>query len=325
MTIWRPMLATAATALPTGAEWTYEVKWDGYRIIAVKDGARVSLISRNTKDLTRDYPTVVAAIARLKPAHVVLDGELVAVDLQGKPSFQALQHRATSDLALVYYAFDLLALNREPLTDRPLEARRQQLASLIPPSGVLLSEPLLGTVEHIERAVRRLGLEGVVAKRLGSRYRPGTRSDDWVKVKFSPRQDFVVGGIKPSGTSFDSLLVGYYTERGSLMFAAKVRAGFTPHLRAEVWRRLGRSRLQMCPFANLPNSVGRSRWGAGVTAEDMATLRWTPPRLVAEIAFVEWTRDTLLRHPSFVGIRDDVRPTDVRREPPSGKAPGTTR
>jgi bifunctional non-homologous end joining protein LigD len=135
------MLATAATALPTGAEWTYEVKWDGYRVIAVKDGARVHLISRNAKDLTRDYPRVVAALAQLKPAHVVLDGELVAVDSHGKPSFQALQHRATSDLALVYYAFDLLELNRKPWTDRPLEVRRQQLASLTQPS----SRPAVGT------------------------------------------------------------------------------------------------------------------------------------------------------------------------------------
>jgi bifunctional non-homologous end joining protein LigD len=314
------MLATAATVLPTGAQWTYEVKWDGYRIIAVKDGARVHLISRNEKDLTRDYPTVAAAIAQLKPTHVVLDGELVAVGAHGKPSFQALQHRATSDLALVYYAFDLLALNREPWTDRPLEARRQQLASLIQTSGVLLSEPLPGTVGHIERAVRHLGLEGVVAKRLGSRYRPGTRSDDWIKVKFSPRQDFVVGGVKPSGTSFDSLLVGYYTERSELMFAAKVRAGLTPHLHAELWRRLGRSRRKSCPFANLPNSVGRSRWGAGVTAEDMAALIWVPPRLVVEVAFVEWTRDNLLRHPMFIGVRNDVRPTDVRHETPPGRA-----
>jgi bifunctional non-homologous end joining protein LigD len=322
---WRPMLATAATALPTGAEWSYEVKWDGYRIIAVKDGARVHLLSRNGKDLTRDYSTVAAALERLKPAHVVLDGELVAVDQHGRPSFQALQHRATSNLALVYYAFDVLALNHEPWTDRPLEVRRQRLATLIPASGVLLSEPLPGTVEQIERAVRRLGLEGVVAKRLGSRYRPGSRSDDWVKVKFSPRQDFVVGGIKPGATSFDSLLVGYYAERGELMFAAKVRAGFTSHLRTEVWGRLGRARRQTCPFANLPNSVGRSRWGAGVTADDMAALHWVTPRLVVEVAFVEWTRENLLRHPTFVGVRDDVRSTDVRRETRSGETRETSR
>jgi bifunctional non-homologous end joining protein LigD len=151
-------------------------------------------------------------------------------------------------------------------------------------------------------------------------------SVDEDKVKFSPRQDFVVGGMKPSGTTFDSLLVGYYTERGDLMFAAKVRAGFTSHLRAEVWRQLGRARRQTCPFANLPNSIGRSRWGAGVTIDDMAALIWMPPRQVVEVAFVEWTRDGLLRHPTFVSIRDDVRfTTDVRRETPPGHATGGTR
>jgi ATP-dependent DNA ligase len=181
MTVWRPMLATPAAALPAGADWSYEVKWDGYRVIAVKEGARVRLSSRNSRDLTRDFPGVTAAIAQLRPAHVVLDGELVAVDASGRPSFQALQYRATSDLALVYYAFDVLELNHEAWTDRPLEVRRRKLASLVGDSGVLLSEPLPGTIVEIERAVRGLGLEGVVAKRRGSRYRPGTRSDDWIK------------------------------------------------------------------------------------------------------------------------------------------------
>ena len=108
------------------------------------------------------------------------------------------------------------------------------------------------------------------------------------------------------------------------MFAAKVRAGFTPHLRDEVWRRLGRARQQTCPFTNLPNSIGRSRWGTGVTADDMASLIWVPPRLVVDVSFVEWTRDSVLRHPMFVSVRNDVRPTDVRRETPSGEATETT-
>jgi bifunctional non-homologous end joining protein LigD len=312
--MWRPALAMSAAALPVGSDWTYEVKWDGYRVIAEKDGPRVLLISRNQKDLTRDYPGVAAQIARLRPRHVVMDGEIVALDARGRPSFQALQHRATGALAVVYYVFDLLALDREPWTDRPLEARRRRLASISAGSGILVSEPLPGTPEQIEREVRRLGLEGVIAKRKGSRYRPGARTDDWVKVKFSPRQEFAVGGFKPAGATLDSVLVGCFTDDGSLMFAGKVRAGFTPHSRAEVWRRLGARRLRVCPFANLPNSTGRSHWGAGITAADMESLRWVPPRLAVEVSFVEWTRDGLLRHPSFVGVRDDVKTRDIRRE-----------
>ena len=307
------MLATPTSTLPVGPDWTYEVKWDGYRVIAEKDGTRVRLISRNGKDLTRSYPGVVKAVASIRPSHVVLDGELVAIGPDGRPSFQALQHR--TDLTVVYYAFDLLVLNHESWIDRPLDDRRKRLATVVAKSSVLLSEPLPGSVDQIERAVRQLGLEGVVAKRRASRYRPGARTDDWLKVKFSPRQEFVVGGLKPADPTFDSLLVGYYTADGSLLFAAKVRAGFAPRLKREISRRLGSRRLRRCPFANLPNSVGRSRWGAGVTAEDMMSLRWVPPRLVVEVAFVEWTQDGLLRHPAFVGVREDKPARDVRREP----------
>jgi bifunctional non-homologous end joining protein LigD len=120
----RPMLATAASSLTTGDLWTYEVKWDGYRAIAVKDGARVPLVSRNQKDLTRDYPTVITAIAGIKPRQAILDGEIVALDSTGRPSFQTLQHRTTGRLALVYYAFDVLALDGELMTHRPLTQRR---------------------------------------------------------------------------------------------------------------------------------------------------------------------------------------------------------
>jgi len=307
------MLARSADQLPIGNEWSYEVKWDGYRALAVKDGARVQLLSRNQKDLTRDYSGVVAAIKALPVGRTILDGEIVAVDDKGRPSFQALQHRTTSDLTVVYYAFDVLEVERAPIIRHPLETRRDRLASIATGSSVLLSEPLPGTVKQIERAVRRVGLEGVVAKRLGSIYRPGQRSDDWVKVKFSPRQEFVIGGYKPADPTFESLLVGYYSGR-ELYFAGKVRAGLTPHLRAEVSRRIARGAVKGCPFVNLPNSAGRNRWGEGITEADMATLRWVKPLQVVEVAFVEWTRDGLLRHPRFIGLRDDKAAGDVRRE-----------
>src|SRR5206468_2570679 len=182
----RPMLATAAADLPAGQAWSYEVKWDGYRALAVKDGVRVQLLSRNQKNLGRDFPAVVAAVTALKPARLVLDGEIVAIDKDGRPSFQALQHRRTEGLALVYYAFDLLEVGEHSLLREPLEERRRQLRAVVEGSGVLLSEPLPGKPPEIEREIRRLGLEGVVAKRRDSLYRPGERSDAWVKVKFSP-------------------------------------------------------------------------------------------------------------------------------------------
>jgi bifunctional non-homologous end joining protein LigD len=309
------MLASSADSLPIGPAWTYEVKWDGYRALAIKSRGRVRLLSRNAKDLTRDYPGIVAAVAALKSSDVILDGEVVALGGDGLPSFQALQHRRTGSLAVVYYAFDLLEIDQESLLDRPLEERRRRLRSLLakPNAAVLLSEPLPGTPSQIEREIRRMGLEGVVAKRRDSTYRNGQRSDAWVKVKFSPRQEFVIGGYKPSGASFDSILVGYYKGR-QLYFAGKIRAGFTPHLRAEVFRRIGTRPARSCPFVNLPNSTGKGHWGEGITESDMAALRWVKPVQVVEVEFVEWTVDALLRHSRFVGVRDDKRASAIRRE-----------
>jgi bifunctional non-homologous end joining protein LigD len=308
------MLATSADMLPEGPAWTYEVKWDGYRALAVKDRASVRLVSRNQKDLTGDYPSVVAAVAALRVPRVVLDGEIVALEADGRPSFQSLQHRATSGLALVFYAFDVLEVGGESLLAESLDARRRRLGLVTLGSDVLLSEPLPGAPTQIEREIRRLGLEGVMAKRRDSTYRPGERSDAWVKVKFSPRQEFVVGGYKPDSGSLESILVGYY-DRKALHFAGKVRAGLTPHLRAELAARLTSRLVARCPFANLPNSTGRGRWGEGVTVEDMETLRWVEPFTVVEVSFVEWTRDGLLRHPRFIGVRTDKAPRSVRREP----------
>jgi bifunctional non-homologous end joining protein LigD len=202
----------------------------------------------------------------------------------------------------------------EPLLRKPLDERRRRLKAVVRDSHVLLSDVLPGSPQHIEQEIRKLRLEGVVAKRRDSVYRPGERSDAWVKVKFSPRQDFVVGGYRPSAANFDSLLVGYFEKR-RFYFAGKVRAGFTPRMRAEVMRRIGDQQIARCPFVNLPNSTGKSHWGEGITAEDMKALRWVKPVLVVEIGFVEWTAEALLRHSSFVGVRDDKRASAVHREP----------
>lgn len=304
------MLATSASTLPRGDEWTYEVKWDGYRTLAWKQGTRVKLLSRNLKDATAQYPSVARAVATVHADAALLDGEIVAVDENGRPSFQALHHQSAQ--AIVYYAFDLLHLNGRDLTRAPLDERRAALAPVLERTHVLRSDPLPGTAEQIEEAVRGLQLEGVVAKRRRSRYEPGRRSPSWVKVKFNRRQEFVVGGFKPNADSFESLLVGYYDGR-NLLYASKVRAGLTPHARTDILRRITPDLAKTCPFANLP--IDRSgHWGEGITAEDMASLRWVKPKLVVEVSFVEWTRDRLLRHAEFVGIRDDKRPREVRRD-----------
>ena len=305
-----PMLATSAVRLPEGPDWTYEVKWDGYRTLALKDGAAVTLWSRNLRNATAQYPSIVRAITGLGARAVLLDGEAVAVDDDGRPSFQALHHQSAH--LVVYYAFDVLHLDGRDLLNAPLDERRSLLSALVRNTSVFLSEPLPGTTAQIEDAVRTLRLEGVVAKRRTSIYQPGRRTPSWIKVKFNRRQAFVVGGLKPSDASFESLLVGYYDGR-NLQFAGKVRAGLTPHARAAILRRVEGGTAARCPFVNLPSSR-TSHWGEGITEEDMTTLRWVKPQVVVDVQFVEWTRDGLLRHPSFVAIREDKRPRDVRRE-----------
>jgi DNA ligase D-like protein (predicted ligase) len=309
------MLAKAADSLPTGPEWTYEVKWDGYRTLAIKTGPNVQLLSRNHKDLTRAYPDVVAALVDLSTESAILDGEIVALDASGRPSFRALQHRRTKSAAIAYCAFDMLQVGSESLLEQSLDERRRRLKSVVAKgTRVFLSEPLPGSPAHIEQEIRKLGLEGVVAKRRDSRYRPGERTDSWLKVKFSPRQEFVIGGYTPDTRNFDSVLVGYYEGR-RLCFAGRVRAGFTPHTRAEVFRRIADRHARTCPFVNLPNSAKTSNhWGEGISQADMATFRWVKPAIVIDVSFVEWTEDGLLRHSRFVGLRDDRLASDVRRE-----------
>ena len=260
------------------------------------------------------YPSVAAIARRLQAEQAVIDGEIVAVDAQGRPSFQALQHRGSHPAhSIVFYAFDLLHLNGEDTTALPLEARRAKLAPLINKSGLLLSLELPGRVADIISTVRAMDLEGIVAKRKNSSYESGERSANWQKLKLERQQEFVIGGYRPAGdNSVDALLVGYF-DKQELRFAAKVRAGLVPHVRRELARKLKELRLDDCPFVDLP-SEGSSRWGGGISAEDMKEIIWTKPTLVAQIRFVEWTGENRLRHSKFLGLRIDKAAKDVRRE-----------
>jgi len=308
-----PMAALGVSELPSGPEWLYEVKWDGYRALALKHGEEVQLLSRNNKPLTSAFPGIVRHVQSLKASTAILDGEIVALDEKGHPSFQALQNRATSGATFVFYAFDLLTLDGEDLTKKPLLERKARLATLAESSGVKLSSALNGTAEEVIATVKQFGLEGVVAKRRESTYQPGERNNDWKKLRLGHGQEFVIGGWNPGMRPFESILVGYY-EGKKFMFAGKVRAGFNPRSRAAVWKLIEKDAIEDCPFANLPNADKKGRWGEGVTAEDMAELRWVKPRHVVQMGFAEWTRHGNLRHATFQGIRQDKAGRSVRRE-----------
>ena len=308
-----PMTARLVESLPEGDDWVYEVKFDGYRALLLKDGEEIRIRSRNDKDLTAMYPSIAAAGMRLHASRAVVDGEVVAVDANGHPSFQALQHRSSHPgHSVVFYAFDLLHLDGKDLTGASLRERHRRLSGVLNDSGVLLSTHLPGSAAQVIAAVKSLGLEGIVAKRATSPYTPGERNDAWVKLKLDRQQEFVVGGYRPGPGTVDALLVGYYEGR-KLRFAGKVRAGFTPHVRREVLGQLVPLHASQCPFTDLPNSK-TSRWGGGVTLEQMRDMQWLRPALVAQVRFVEWTADGHLRHAAFLGLRMDKAATTIRRE-----------
>ncbi len=308
-----PMAARAVELLPEGPQWLYELKLDGYRALVLKNGDAVRILSRRHNDLTRSYPAIVSAALRLKARLATLDGEIVAIDSTGRPSFQALQHRSKHDARIVYYAFDLLHLAGRDMTGLALERRRARLPAVLDQSGILFSQELPGAARKVIDAVRKLQLEGIVAKRRDSPYESGERSGAWVKLKLDQQQEFVIGGFRPSGQSVNALLAGYYEGR-HLRFAAKVKTGLTAYARSELFRKLLPLTREQCPFVNLP--TGRSRWGGGVTPDEMHEMRWVRPRLVIQVRFVEWTADGLLRHAAYLGLRDDKKVRDVVREVP---------
>lgn len=310
-----PMTARLVKQLPEGPEWLYEVKWDGYRLEAIKQRDSVRLVSRNAKDLTATFPDVCDALISLRAETAVIDGEVVAVNEQGKQSFQALQHRALLKGRIAYYAFDLLYLNGEDLRRLPLVDRRRKLERILRGSGVLFSAELDSELDVITEAVKSAGLEGIIAKRRDSRYESGERSVSWLKIQFKRQQEFVIGGYRPEGSSFGSILVGYYDGK-KLVFAGKVRGGFNRYVREQLLKTMKPLETGVNPFANLP-STKSGHWGEGISAEEMRELKWVKPKLIAQVRFTEWTRDGHLRHADFLGLRTDKKPREVVRETPS--------
>jgi bifunctional non-homologous end joining protein LigD len=313
------MKALAVEAIPAG-EWQLELKFDGYRAIALLERGVAALWSRNRNDLTADYPEVVAALAKLKCRDAILDGELVALDEHGRSSFQLMQQRAVRGRrpAMQYFVFDLLQLDGRSLREEPLEKRRAALEKFLGKGdATVLPSPVFDvTPGDLLHAVREQDMEGIVAKRRGSHYEPGRRSGAWLKCRIAREQEFVIGGFtRPQGsrTHFGSLIIGYY-DGARLLCAGKVGSGFNDQLLASLHQKLSALARRDCPFANLP-SQKRSRFGAGLTAAALRGATWVEPELVCQVRFTEWTDDGSLRHPVFLGLRIDKLARDVVREP----------
>lgn len=314
-----PMKALAVEAVPKG-DWQLELKFDGYRAIALVDGGAVALWSRNRNDLTADYPEVATALKDLRCRNATLDGELVALDEHGRSSFQLMQQRELRGRrpAMQYFVFDVLHLDGRDLRNEPLEERRVALERLVGEGDrVVRPSPVFAVAPaDLMAAVREKGMEGIVAKRRGSLYEAGRRSGAWLKCRLAREQEFVIGGFtapKGSRTHFGSLLIGFY-DGDRLLCAGKVGSGFDDRRLESMHKKMSALKRRDCPFANLP-SAKRSRFGTGLTATALRDVTWLDPELVCQVRFTEWTDDGSLRHPVFLGLRSDKRAREVVREP----------
>jgi bifunctional non-homologous end joining protein LigD len=315
----RPMMATAASSLPPAdASWAYEMKWDGLRALAYIEGGAVRLWSRTGRDITAGYPELRDMAAGVRADQAVLDGEIVAFGGAEWPSFEAIQQRMNlapaqsrllaAEVPVTYLAFDLLSLDGRSLLDEPYSQRRAQLDALglngrhwqTPPSFTDAAGPDVLAVS------KQHGLEGVVAKRLASRYEPGKRSQSWRKIKNVRRQEAVVGGWKPGegnrAGQIGSLLIGVQGPVG-LDYAGHVGTGFTQQTLAMLGERLAPLRRGTSPFAT------------PVPPEHARAAVWAEPLVVVEVAFTQWTSEGRMRAASYKGLRNDKDPAEVVREP----------
>lgn len=306
-----PQLAQLRKEAPAGARWVHEIKLDGYRIHARIDGDDARLLTRTGLDWTDRYRTTEAALRRLEAKQAYIDGELCAVDEQGLTSFAATQaatdHRSSE--GLVYFAFDLLHLDGEDLSQRPLLERKARLAKLLAPAprGLRYSDHFTDPGPQVLAAACQIGAEGVVSKRADAPYASGNRGI-WVKTKCLNRQEFVVVGWtegEGSRKELGSLLLGYYRE-GKLVYAGRAGTGMTWREMADLRRRLGPLAAERMPLAAPPPRD--SRFGRPL---ELRKVHWVKPELVVEVTFLTWTDDGLLRQVAYQGLREDKNPEEV--------------
>jgi bifunctional non-homologous end joining protein LigD len=307
---YEPMLATLVDKLPTGTSWLFEPKWDGYRALAYVRGGDVTLRSRRGNDLTERFAAIAKALPNaLRTPDAVVDGEVCALDENGRPSFSAMQ-QGKPGTPLVYEIFDVLEIDGEPVTALPLTERRARLEQLVVASGVVQVSGVFDDGEALYEAAKDQGLEGVMAKKAASRYQQGKRGGDWLKIKTHGRQEFVIcGWTKGQGRragTFGALVLG--VRRGKeYVWVGNVGTGFTERTIAELLAKLRPLERETTPFAVVPKMPKVGKGG----------VVWVEPKLVCEVEFLEWTHDGHLRAPSFQGLRDDKPARAVRREEPA--------
>ena len=306
-----PQLATLTDKPPSGEAWLHELKFDGYRLLCHLEGRQVRFWTRNRKDWTAKFAAVGKAVKALPLKSAILDGEIVALDEKGRASFQRLQNSINKGAAagLIFHIFDLIYIDGFDVTRCPLRERKRVLEELLEPvgdAGVLrYSDHIEGNGAQFFKEACKLGLEGIVSKQADSAYE-STRSRSWLKIKCIKRQEFVIAGytLSDKGIPFSSLILGFY-ERGKLIYAGRAGTGYTNAMRVELKKKLDRIAVDKRPFAEIPKDPG------------LRKAVWTEPKLVGEVAFTEWTDEGIIRHPSFQGLREDKKPTEVVREKPS--------
>src|SRR2546423_1286506 len=314
-----PMKARLVDDPPTGGDWSYELKFDGFRVCALKNGSQVNLISRSGNELRGRFPEVVEALKDFPPDDCVLDGEVVALDEEGRSSFQLLQglEMEGHNAPIVFYIFDLMQVNGRSLMGLPLTARKEVLAKICDGVGdpIRYSGEIAGDARTLLGEVQRRGLEGLIGKLRGSVYEAGRRSGAWIKLKCVNEQEFVIGGFTPpqgARQHFGAVLVGYY-EKKKFLFAGKVGTGFNTKSLASLHKKFKSEKRDDCPFADLPSKQD-GQWVQGITPSMMRKITWVNPVFVCQVKFAERTRDGKLRQPVFLGLREDKKPSQVVRE-----------
>ena len=304
-----PKLASLKEDIPSGKNWLFEIKYDGYRIIAYKENGKVKMLSRNFTDYTLKFKSLCNSIKTLvKDSPMVLDGEVVVFDENGKSDFGLLQQNIKSKKNnFAYVVFDILAFNGEDLTNKPLIERKEILKKVMEncPSNLVFSSFVIGKGKESFSLAKKLNLEGIVAKEINSKYNE-KRDADWLKIKCYKRQEFVIGGYTTTdkNKNLSAILVGYY-EKNKLIYAGKVGTGFNEKSKKELNKLFKNYVVTKCPFSN--------------KEEDFNSAIWLKPTLVAEVQFAELTKENLLRQPSFIGLREDKSPKQVVLENENSK------